>query len=364
MSKSGTTATFLYNADGLRIRKTVGSTVTNYNTLHGKNIVHLAQGSNNLHFFYDAQNRPAVVNFNGTKYGYIVYLQGDVLGLIDSTGAEVVKYTYDAWGKVLSTTGSLASTLGTIQPFRYRGYVYDVETGLYYLRSRYYQPSFGRFLNADTLVEKNLFIYCSNSPVIKVDTSGLADYLIIYDSRPDKSEGSSEGAGFPKQKDWWVNQLEEEGYIVDARGFTSIAELAEVWNSIDEEYDYLIMICHGAPGSIDCHGEYMSKNPPQYDASQKYKGYDYDQILSNSIKIRYISFLFSCHGGTTGSQGISAAQMISAKTYGAPVCAMVNASVKYKPDTGYPIAAVGEKTLKNYINYLFRCHWQMQRYVE
>ena len=119
MSKSGTTATFLYNADGLRIRKTVGSTVTNYNTLHGKNIVHLTQGSNNLHFFYDAQNRPAMVHFNGTKYGYIVNLQGDVLGLIDSTGTEVVKYTYDAWDKVLSTTGSLTSTLGTMQPFRY-----------------------------------------------------------------------------------------------------------------------------------------------------------------------------------------------------------------------------------------------------
>lgn len=59
------------------------------------------------------------MNFNGTKYGYIVNLQGDVLGLIDSTGAEAVKYTYDAWGKALSTTGSLASTLGAIQPFRY-----------------------------------------------------------------------------------------------------------------------------------------------------------------------------------------------------------------------------------------------------
>ena len=45
--------------------------------------------------------------------------------LIDSPGTEVVKYTYDAWGKVLSTTGSLASTLGTVQPFRYRGYVYE-----------------------------------------------------------------------------------------------------------------------------------------------------------------------------------------------------------------------------------------------
>ena len=171
MSKSGTTATFLYNAGGLRIRKTVGSTVTNY-TLHGKNIVHLTQGSNNLHFFYDAQNRPAMVHFNGTKYGYIVNLQGDVLGLIDSIGTEVVKYTYDAWGKVLSTAGSLASILGTVQPFRYRRYVYVVETGLYYLRSRYYNPTWGRFINADAFIKGNLFCYCTNNPIILSDKTG------------------------------------------------------------------------------------------------------------------------------------------------------------------------------------------------
>jgi YD repeat-containing protein len=80
-----------------------------------------------LHFWYDAQNRPAIVQFNGTKYAYIQNLQGDIVGIVDSNGTEVVKYTYDAWGKVLSTTGSLAATLGTIQPFRYRGYVYDVD---------------------------------------------------------------------------------------------------------------------------------------------------------------------------------------------------------------------------------------------
>lgn len=71
---------------------------------------------------------------------YIHNLQGDIVGIIDSNGNEVVQYTYDAWGKVLSTAGTMASTLGTVQPFRYRGYVYDVETGLYYLRSRYYNP--------------------------------------------------------------------------------------------------------------------------------------------------------------------------------------------------------------------------------
>ena len=84
----------------------------------------------------------------------------------------------------LSTPGSLASTLGTHQPFRYRGYVYDVETGLYYLRSRYYKPGWGRFICADALIEGNLYSYCDNSPVIRSDSSGkswlddVAQFLI------------------------------------------------------------------------------------------------------------------------------------------------------------------------------------------
>ena len=124
-----------------------------------------------------------MVNFNGTKYGYIVNLQGDVLGLIDSTGAEVVKYTYDAWGKVLSTTGSLASTLGTVQPFRYRGYVYDLETGLYYLRSRYYNPNWNRFANADRVVYtvscQDLYSYCDNNPVNREDWDGEWWHIVL-----------------------------------------------------------------------------------------------------------------------------------------------------------------------------------------
>ena len=106
---------------------TFGSTVTNY-TLHGTNIVHLTRGSDTLHFYYDAQNKPAIVIFNGTAYGYLYNLQGDVVALVNTGGTKVVEYTYDAWGMPISKTGTLASTLGTVQPFRYRGYVYDEET--------------------------------------------------------------------------------------------------------------------------------------------------------------------------------------------------------------------------------------------
>ena len=173
MAKSGTTAAYAYNHDGLRIRKTVNGVVTNY-TLHGKNVVHMTQGANDLHFRYDANGKPAVVEFNGTKYAYIHNLQGDILGIRDVAGNEVLRYAYDAWGKLLETTGSLATTLGKLNPFRYRGYVYDEETGLYYLRSRYYNPVWGRFVNADAIIQGSLFVYCKNSPLLYTDKTGNA----------------------------------------------------------------------------------------------------------------------------------------------------------------------------------------------
>ena len=98
-----------------------------------------------------------------------------MIGLIDSANTEVVKYTYDAWGKPLSVTGSLANTIGYYNPFRYRGYVYDVETGLYYLRSRYYNPRWGRFVNADNFVKNSLFAYCLNNPIVNCDENGSSE---------------------------------------------------------------------------------------------------------------------------------------------------------------------------------------------
>ncbi len=180
MQKSGVTAEFVYNADGLRVQKTVNGVATKY-TLHGKNIVHMTSGTDELHFFYDAQNRPAVVVYNGMAYAYVKNLQGDIVAILDENGNAVVSYGYDAWGSPLWCTGELAETLGKVQPFRYRGYVFDEETGLYYLRSRYYNPQWGRFANADALIgagkllSHNLFAYCSNCSVCYTDASGFEE---------------------------------------------------------------------------------------------------------------------------------------------------------------------------------------------
>ena len=102
-----------------------------------------------LHFFYDAQSRPAKVSYNGVIYTYILNLQGDGVGLLDNSGNLVVEYKYDAWGKLLSTTGTLSDTLGKRNPFRYRDYTYDEESGLYCLQKRFYSPALARFISAD-----------------------------------------------------------------------------------------------------------------------------------------------------------------------------------------------------------------------
>ena len=177
MQKAGVTAEFVYNADGLRVQKTVNGVATKY-TLHGKNVVHMTSGADELHFFYDAQNRPAVVVYNGTAYAYVKSLQGDIVAILDENGNAVVSYGYDAWGAPLWCTGELAETLGKVQPFRYRGYVFDEETGLYYLRSRYYSSILSRFICSDTLIEANTFAYCLNNPIIRVDEDGFVSWLV------------------------------------------------------------------------------------------------------------------------------------------------------------------------------------------
>lgn len=133
-----------------------------------------------FHFTYDAVG-PMSMTFCGAEYFYLKNAQGDVTGLVDSSGTQVVAYTYDAWGNILSTTGSMADSLGYTNPLRYRGYFYDTETGLYYVSSRYYNPGIGRFINTDDVdllgingdfASLNLFAYCGNNPVSREDTNG------------------------------------------------------------------------------------------------------------------------------------------------------------------------------------------------
>ena len=145
----------------------------------------MAIGDDLLVFLYDDKGTPygmfTVLDGVQQYFFYLYNAQGDVIAIIDDYAERVVNYEYSAWGELLSVTGSKADTVGVLNPFRYRGYCYDTETGLYYVSSRYYDPEIGRFISADdteylgadgSVLSCNLFAYCMNNPVNRFDVDG------------------------------------------------------------------------------------------------------------------------------------------------------------------------------------------------
>ena len=184
--------TFAYDSDGKRVRKTSGENTTTYyyngNVLSGlvrkaaKDAGTTGTGTT-VQFVYDTQGKPFMLRMNGkTDYFYLYNGLGDITGLVDSSNQVVVRYQYNSWGKVTSTQDTSGVSLATLNPFCYRKYVYDPETGLYCLGSRYYDPEVGRFVNADdfetltyqmdSVQGKNLYQYCFNNPVNMEDEDG------------------------------------------------------------------------------------------------------------------------------------------------------------------------------------------------
>ena len=170
-----TNISYTYDMAGVRSSKTVGSTKYDFTTLSGL-VIRQAGGGKTIDFVYDENNQPLAMKYNNTLYYYVLNAQGDVVRIVNSSRSVVASYTYDPWGKIISSSGTLAD----INPLRYRGYYYDAETGFYYLQSRYYDPEIGRFINADSyastdatgLLSTNMFAYCENNPVMRVDPTG------------------------------------------------------------------------------------------------------------------------------------------------------------------------------------------------
>ena len=172
---------YSYNENGIRTQKDANDVVTNY-FLDGSTILAQQTGSNVIWFIYDSAGEILGFTYNDTPYYYLKNQQGDVYKVVDADGTIVASYTYDPWGKVLSATGSMAN----INPIRYRSYYYDTETELYYLNSRYYDPEIGRFISADNypstgqgLTGNNMFAYCGNNPIVRVDNNGEFFHIIV-----------------------------------------------------------------------------------------------------------------------------------------------------------------------------------------
>ncbi len=177
---------YTYNEEGIRTSKTVGGVKTSY-YLDGTNIIYQTNGTDSLYFFYDRNSELVGFKHSGNNYYYVKNLQGDITDIADSNGNIIASYTYDPWGKVLSVTGTNIA-IGNLNPFRYRSYYYDIDSSLYYLQSRYYDPDIGRFINCDdinyigirdTVVSFNPFVYCENDPVNYIDPTGTFSILAI-----------------------------------------------------------------------------------------------------------------------------------------------------------------------------------------
>lgn len=168
---------FYCESNGLRTQKNVDGTKTYYYYDSDKNLIGLTKGNYTLPFYYDSDGNVTSFKYGDTMYYYVKNLQGDIVKIISQSGTEVAGYVYDAWGNINSVSGE--PILRELNPFRYRSYVYDTESGLYYLQSRYYDPFTGRFLNADSCFDTqtsvlgtNMFAYCDDNPINRLDQNG------------------------------------------------------------------------------------------------------------------------------------------------------------------------------------------------
>ena len=170
MLQSAGTTTFEYDYTGKRTKK--NNIVYAY---AGDKLIYEKSPNHTIYYFYDAKGISGF-RYNNVNYQYVKNTLGDVVGIVHN-GQLVAHYTYDAWG---ACTVLKDSAIAQLNPIRYRGYYYDVETGLYYCLTRYYNPAYGSFISPDTvdyldpesINGLNLYCYCMNNPIMYADPSG------------------------------------------------------------------------------------------------------------------------------------------------------------------------------------------------
>ena len=190
LTNGDTSISYGYDSGSVRTTKTVNGEKYTYAYLNGQ-LMYETRGDAKFYYSYDANgilyNVRYTLTDGGTEYSYYYThnSRGDIVGIYNGAGELKAHYEYDAWGNVISITDNNGNAItspnhvGNLNPFRYRGYYQDTETGLYYLMSRYYDPITHRFINADgyfqsggSILDANTFAYCGNNPVLNVDPLG------------------------------------------------------------------------------------------------------------------------------------------------------------------------------------------------
>ena len=200
--KDGSSVTYKYNQDGLRTYKDTKESITNYQWDDSKLIRETVaykgdEKKYDIWYFYNNDDEAIGFEYSEVDNSNIVKTpiyfeknkQGDVIGLLDTKGKELVKYSYDAWGNIIDVSYENETAL-KLNHITYRGYYKDNESGFYYLQSRYYDSETGRFINADdvkilgikdtSIYKDNLYCYCNNNVVNCTDPNGKSPIIIYY----------------------------------------------------------------------------------------------------------------------------------------------------------------------------------------
>ena len=179
---------YTYGMNGIRTSKTVNNETTTYCVLKDK--IFLETSNHKTILYHYAANRIIGFTYNNIEYFYERDLQGNIVRIYRKDNLAIVaEYTYDAYGNHVVSNLTEAN-IGDINPIRYRGYYFDVETGFYYLNSRYYNPQTARFLTPDSLSildetksqinGLNLYSYCRNDPVNYTDRTGHSPWTDFW----------------------------------------------------------------------------------------------------------------------------------------------------------------------------------------
>lgn len=280
-----------------------------------------AESTEELHFFYDAQSKPAFVEYDGVMYRYVHNLQGDIVAIVDTDGNLVVEYKYDAWGYPIE--GSSQIGIGVINPFRYRRYIWDKEVNLYYLKSRYYDACFHRFINLDDfggrrgdVLSHNLFSYCDNRSIICDDVTGHGKTYVFYYYFPESASPLKAEAMNSPYFDATDSDNVEMIPVKTARDFINS------WNAMEGEIDDIYLYLHGAPGCFVFAADMLGIDD------------SFEHSLEDALQQKIVNgtvYDFACYGAAK-KNGKSVAEVLASKTQASVIACDVGVSYRFEQD--------------------------------
>ena len=327
---------YSYNSDGMRTVKKVyknNELVYTYTyiwdgdvLLAGRMEVTDADEPITIRYLYDDSGELYGMDYNGNGYyGFIKNLQGDIVSIVplDFESNVELNMEYDAWGKPIFEESSLGAAfvkamIMAATNVGYRGYFYDFEIGLYYLRSRYYDPEIGRFINADdtdylgyddTPLSMNLFAYCENNTVNNSDHKGTSkdyykNYIFVYNNKE---------TDFYAQAHWMSKYAYNNKNVIYIY-IVSKEDFKREWNKLKGKKILDIhLFIHGDKDKLYFKGVTMT-------------GTEVSKLSKLSMKGKL--YLYACHGGTI-VKGTSIAMRLAKLVADVKVKAVVNGSVYY-----------------------------------